>query len=52
MSFVYPVESHSLNILMLKPLRFFVMYCLKTILPLYFTVTSSAAKYSEGCLKF
>ena len=48
MSYVYPVESHNLNILMPKRLRFFGMYCLKTILPLNFTMTSSTAKYSEG----
>ena len=37
MSYVYPVESHSLNLLIPKRLCFFGMYCLKTILPLNFT---------------
>ena len=48
MSYVYPVESHSMNILMLKHLRFFGMYCLNNTLPLNFTMTSSTAKCSEG----
>jgi len=48
MSYVYPVESHSLNILMLKHLHFFRMYCLNNTLPLNFTMTSSTAKCSEG----
>jgi len=48
MSYVYPVQSHSSNILMPKLLRFFRMFCLKTILPLNFTMTLSTAKYLEG----
>jgi hypothetical protein len=40
MSYVYPIESHSLNILMPKRLRFFGMYCLRTTLPLTFTMTN------------
>jgi len=48
MSYVYPVESHSLNILMPKCLRFFRMYCSNNTLPLDFTMTSSTAKCSEG----
>ena len=46
MSHVYPVELHSLNILMQKCLRFFTIYCLKTTFPLNFTLTSSIRK---GC---
>ena len=48
MSYVYPVESHSLNILIPKHLHFFGMYCLNNTLPLNFTMTSSTAKCSEG----
>jgi len=48
MSYVYPVQSHSLNILMLKRLRFFGIYCLNNTLPLNFTMTSSTAKCLEG----
>jgi len=52
MSYVYPVESHILNIFMPKRLRFFGMYCLKTILPLNFTMASFTAKFSEGLQNF
>ena len=48
MSYVYPVESHSLNILMPKRVGFFGMYCLNNTLSLNFTMTSSIAKCSEG----
>jgi len=45
MSHVYPVEPHSLNFLMPKLSHFLGMYCLKTILPLNFTMNSSTAKF-------
>jgi hypothetical protein len=51
-SYVYPAESHSLNILMPKSLRFFGMYCLNNTLPLNFTMTSSISKCSEGLKNF
>ena len=52
MSYVYPVESQSLKILMSKRLRFFGMYCLKITLPLKETITSSTARFSAVCQKF
>ena len=48
MSYVYPVESQSLKILMLKCLRFFGVYCLKITLLLKETITSSIARFLEG----
>ena len=47
LSYVYPVESQSLKILMPKRLRFFGIYCLKTTLSLKEKITS-IARFSEG----
>jgi hypothetical protein len=52
MSWVYQAESHNLKILMVKLffyfLFFYLMYCLKTILPMKRTMTSSIARCSAG----
>ena len=48
LSYVYPVESQSLKILILKFLHFFGMFCSKIMLLLKETITFSIARYSEG----
>ena len=49
---VYPVELHSLNILILKHLCFFGMYCLKTTPPLKFHSDFIYCQMFERVVKF